>query len=65
MNDQFSPGTALAGLVFVVLGTLFLLNEMDVVRIRPALVLPMLLIGLGISVLFSIVQPRRPSRPVD
>lgn len=61
MSEQFSPGTAVVGLLFIALGTLFLLDELDVLHLRPALVLPILLIGLGVGVLVSILRPERQS----
>jgi hypothetical protein len=65
MNGQFSPGSAIVGLVFIALGTLFLLDEYDVVRLRPALVLPVLLIGLGLGLLAGVLEPRRHMSRVD
>ncbi|MCC5953124.1 MAG: hypothetical protein JJU45_13615 [Acidimicrobiia bacterium] len=37
-----------AGLVFVVIGAGFLLDELDVVELRPAYLLPLLLIAAGV-----------------
>ncbi len=61
MNGRFSPGAALMGIVFIALGVMFLLDDQDVIRIRPMLVVPILLIALGLGVLASIVQPERRS----
>ncbi len=61
MNGHFSPGSALMGIVFIALGIMFLLDDQDVIRIRPMLVVPILLIALGLGVLASIVQPERRS----
>jgi hypothetical protein len=65
MNERFSPGSAIVGLVFIALGTLFLLDEYDVVRLRPALVLPILLVGLGLGLLAGVREPRRHVPRVD
>ncbi len=59
MNEQFHPGSAIVGLVFIALGAFFLLDEFDVVRMRPALILPILLIGLGLGLVVSITDPSR------
>ncbi len=59
MNEQFHPGTAIVGVVFIALGTFFLLDEFDVVRMRPGLILPILLIGLGLGLVVSIIGPSR------
>lgn len=52
----------LAGVVFVVLGALFLLEDLDVLELRAAFVLPIVLIVLGVAVLagtvFENVRPR-------
>ncbi len=42
---------AVSGALFVVLGGLFLLDQLDVIVVAPRLVWPLLLIGLGIAVL--------------
>lgn len=61
MNAQFSAGAAIMGIVFVVLGILFMLDDQDVIRLRPMLVIPILLIALGIGVLAGIVRPEKQS----
>ena len=65
MNEHFRPGTALVGLVFIALGIIFLLDDLDVLRLRPMLILPVLLIGLGLGVLASILEPARRAEPPD
>ncbi len=62
MNEHFRPGTAIVGFVFIALGILFLLDDQDVIRIRPMLILPILLIGLGLGVLASITESGRHRR---
>jgi hypothetical protein len=59
MNTHFSYGTAVVGLVFIAFGVLFLLDDQDIVRVRPMLVIPLLLIGLGVGLIARIVQPSR------
>jgi hypothetical protein len=43
----------IAGLVFVVLGVAFLLDELDVLEMRLAYVLPVLLIAAGVWILLG------------
>lgn len=57
MNVRFSPGAAIVGLVFVVLGFMFLLDDQDVIRLRPMLVIPILLMALGVGVLAGMIRP--------
>jgi hypothetical protein len=45
--------SVLAGLVFVALGTAFLLDEVDALRLQARGVWPVLLIGLGVAGLAS------------
>ncbi|MBI4260915.1 MAG: hypothetical protein HY658_10155 [Actinobacteria bacterium] len=40
-----------AGLLFIVLGVLFLLESADVIDLRAVVVVPILLIGLGVAIL--------------
>ncbi len=54
MNGRFSPGSAIVGLIFIALGAYFLLDELDVVRVRPVIVLPIMLIGLGLGLLAGV-----------
>ncbi len=46
-------GGIVAGVLFVVAGVLFLLDELDVWTIRLSYVLPLLLIGLGLALLIG------------
>lgn len=43
----------IAGLVFVAIGVGFLLDELDVVELRLAYMLPVLLIGVGVWMLLG------------
>lgn len=49
----FNPGAALAGLIFIVLGVLFLLDTLDVTNLRRDLLWPAMLIALGLAVILS------------
>ncbi len=52
----------LAGLVFVVLGVLFLLEDLEVLDLKAAFVLPIVLIVLGVAVLVgTVMESRRPA----
>lgn len=65
MNDRFSPGTAIVGFVFIVLGMLFLLDEYDVIRLPAVVVIPILLIGLGVGLLISARVPLRRAKHAE
>lgn len=45
------PTAVVAGLLFVVLGVLLLLEAFDVLDLRPSVLIPALFIGLGVAVL--------------
>lgn len=45
------PAGISAGVLFVIVGVVFLLEELDVWEVRAATILPLLLIALGLSVL--------------
>ena len=61
MNAKMSPGAAIVGVVFVVLGVMFLMDDQDVIRLRPMLVIPILLITLGLGVLAGMIRPEKQS----
>jgi hypothetical protein len=42
-----------AGAVFVLLGVLFLLDELDVIRLRAVYILPIVLIATGVVILIG------------
>lgn len=52
-TTTYSRGAIVSGLVFIVLGVLFLLDHLDVWNFRPAYILPILLMGLGLAVLLG------------
>ncbi|MEX2446536.1 MAG: hypothetical protein WD734_04280 [Dehalococcoidia bacterium] len=56
----FNPGAALAGLVFIAAGTMFLLDSLGALRVLPGILLPVVVIALGISlVIGGIFRPGR------
>lgn len=46
-------GGVVAGVLFLLVGMLFLLDELDVWTIRLSYVLPLVLIGLGLALLLG------------
>jgi hypothetical protein len=52
-NQGYSRGAVVAGAVFVVIGAVFLLEEVGVLDIDLGYLLPVLLIALGVAVLLS------------
>lgn len=54
-----------AGIVFIVLGMLFLLERAGVLDVQPAYVWPLLLIGLGVAVLLGGRRERHRWAPDD
>lgn len=60
MERRFSLDAALAGILFAVLGVLFLLDAVDAADFRFEIVLPALAIGLGLAlILGALVNDRR------
>jgi hypothetical protein len=60
MNERtFSPGKLAVGLTFIALGTLFLLDRLEVLRIESGYIWPVVLIGIGLAVLVGGWQSRR------
>ena len=56
---HYDFGTALAGLVFGTTGVLFLLDRLDTIVLRPGVVLPAAVVGLGFALVVSSVQRHR------
>lgn len=52
-SGSFNPGAMLAGIIFVVLGVLFLLDSIDAANIRRDIVWPAVLIALGAALVIS------------
>ncbi|HEY3211514.1 MAG TPA: DUF5668 domain-containing protein [Actinomycetota bacterium] len=60
MNDRaFHRGSVIWGLIFIVLGILFLLDQLDVIDLRAAYILPVVLIVIGATFLVSGAASRR------
>jgi cell wall-active antibiotic response 4TMS protein YvqF len=55
----FHTGSVVWGLIFIVLGVLFLLDQLDVIDLRAAYVLPVVLIVIGVAFLVSGAASRR------
>jgi hypothetical protein len=58
MRDQPNPGALVAGVLFIVLGVLFLLDRISGLNLDVRWVWPFLLIGLGIAGLVRARTPR-------
>lgn len=62
MNDRtYHRGAVIWGLIFVVLGVLFLLDQLEVIDLRAAYILPVVLIVIGAVFLVSGAATRRRS----
>jgi hypothetical protein len=57
--SQFNLGAALAGLTFIVVGVLFLLDEVGTIVVRTEIVIPSVVIALGLAAVLGAVA-RRP-----
>ncbi|MFP4514138.1 MAG: LiaI-LiaF-like domain-containing protein [Acidimicrobiales bacterium] len=60
MNPRVEHGALVAGVVFVVIGAAFLLQELDVWEVRLPHLLAVLLIGLGAALLVDRSPDRSP-----
>lgn len=56
----FHLGAALSGVIFAILGALFLLDALDVTNIERDIVLPVVLIALGVALMLGALW--RPGR---
>jgi hypothetical protein len=62
--ENLNRTSLVAGFVFIVLGVLFLLDQLDVLRLRASYVLPVIVIVIGLVVLIGALSPYwRRSRP--
>ena len=57
MNSEFSPGGALSGIIFIVLGALFFLDAVDAITLKLDVLLPIAVIALGVAVVVSAAWP--------
>lgn len=58
---QWNTGSVVWGLIFIVLGVLFLLDQLDVLNLRAAYIFPVVLIVIGLTVLLGGTLTRRRS----
>ena len=56
MNDR---GTAIAGILFIGLGIVFLLDRLDVWTVRTRFIWPIVLIALGVAIIARSSQRAR------
>jgi membrane protein DedA with SNARE-associated domain len=56
---DFHHGSVIWGLIFIVLGVLFLLDQLDVFDLKAAYILPVVLIVIGVTFLVSGAASRR------
>jgi membrane protein DedA with SNARE-associated domain len=60
VNDRsYHRGSIIWGLIFIVLGVLFLLDQLDVFDLRAAYIFPVVLIVIGVTFLISGAASRR------
>ena len=64
MNRAIDRGAITIGLLFIIAGTVYLLEALDVFTIEPGILWPALLIGTGIAVAFGgRPTPETPDEP--
>jgi thiamine transporter ThiT len=63
MNGRdFHRGSVIWGLIFIVLGVLFLLDQLDVINLKAAYIFPVVLIVIGgVFLVSGAASRRRPS----
>jgi hypothetical protein len=52
-RSQFNITALIVGVMFVIVGSLFLLDEYDVLDLDAVFVLPVLVIGIGIAIILG------------
>lgn len=52
-RSAFNITALIVGIMFIVIGSLFLLDEYDVLDLDAVFVLPVLVIGLGIAIILG------------
>jgi drug/metabolite transporter (DMT)-like permease len=58
-GGEYHRGSVIWGLIFIVLGVLFLLDQLDVVNLKAAYIFPVVLIVIGAVFLVSGAAWRR------
>ena len=53
LANRLNITALIAGLMFIVIGVLFLLDEYDVLDLDPVFILPVLIIGLGLAIILG------------
>jgi membrane protein DedA with SNARE-associated domain len=56
---EYHRGSVIWGLIFIVLGVLFLLDQLDVFDLQAAYIFPVVLIVIGVTFLISGAASRR------
>ena len=56
---RYDFGTALAGLVFIAAGVMFLLDRLGNIELRSGAILPAVIVGLGLALVVSSLQRHR------
>ena len=56
---RYNLGTALAGLVFIVAGVVFLLDNLETIAVRSEVILPAVVVGLGLALVVNSLQRNR------
>ena len=51
IGREFHVTSAVIGLVFMVLGVLFLLDQLDVIALEARYVVPAFIVGLGLAIM--------------
>jgi len=59
MEARYNRSALVSGLVFVGLGVVFLLQQLNVFDLRPGYVWPVVLIGIGAAILASGIKSSR------
>jgi len=59
MEARYNRSALVAGLVFVVLGVVFLLEQLDVFYLRPGYMWPVVVIASGAAILASGIRSSR------
>ena len=52
------PGTFIAGMLFLLIGFVYLLDGLDVWTVQPGRIWPVILIAVGVMVVAGAVAPR-------
>ena len=56
---RYNLGSALAGLVFILAGCVFLLDNLETIDVRSEVILPAVIVGLGLALVVGSLQRQR------